>query len=121
MFITAGSQMHLRQGFAHGMAMRRAGLQLRATFQTIDNSGWFACDAEQDITLGIGLRCRHSDALVGQMLHQVQIKWELLAGESLKQGQNVLALVGGQKIIGVFNAAADAFQRGQLAKRKICQ
>ena len=66
--------MHLRQAGTHGVAVCRAGVQLRAACQAIDNSCWFAPHAEQYLTLGIGLGCRHGDALVRQMLHQVQIK-----------------------------------------------
>ena len=42
-------------------------------------------------------------------------------GEPLEQGQNILALVGGQKIVGVFNAAADALQLHQLANGQLAQ
>ena len=42
-------------------------------------------------------------------------------GEPFEQRQNILALVGGQKIVGVFNAAADALQLHQLANGQLAQ
>jgi hypothetical protein len=41
--------------------------------------------------------------------------------ESLKQRQHVLALAAGEKVIGVLNAALDAFELDQLAKLELVQ
>jgi DNA polymerase I len=42
-------------------------------------------------------------------------------GEPFEQRQNIVALVGGQKIVGVFYAAADALQLHQLANGQLAQ
>ncbi len=43
-----------------------------------------------------------------KMVHQLNVKRQLLQRQDFKQGQNVLALSGAQKVIGVFNAGGNA-------------
>jgi hypothetical protein len=50
------------------------------------------------------------------MLHQEQVKRQLLVREALEQGQHVLTLIGQRKVVGVLNAPLDAAQSGQLAQ-----
>lgn len=55
------------------------------------------------------------------MLHQMQIEGQLLEAQALKKGQHVLALVGGQKVVGVLNTALNALQRLKGAKGHAAQ
>ena len=41
--------------------------------------------------------------------------------EPLEHREDILALIGGQKIVGVFNAAADALEGHQVADRELGQ
>ncbi len=113
--------MHLCQSLAHGVAMRGGGLKLRTTRQAVDHSGRFIRHRKQNLTFRVGLWRWHGNALIGQMFHEVQIKRQLFTGQPLKQGQHILALCGGEEIIGVFNAAADARQRDKFTHRQLAQ
>jgi hypothetical protein len=49
-----------------------------------------------------------------QVLHQVQVKRQLLERQALKQRQDVFALVGVDKVVGVFDAASGTLDVLQL-------
>ena len=115
------SQMHVCQGLPHGRAMGQAGLHLRFALQAVHNRSRFIKQSQQNITLAVGLRVGHCDATLGQVFHQIQIKRQLRMAESLEHREDILALIGGQKIVGVFNAAADALEGHQVADRELGQ
>ena len=102
--------MHLRQIAAHGCAMRWARLHLRLTCQSVDHGGGFVQQGEQNIALVVGLGVGHGHTALGQMLHQVQIKRQLFVAQSLEHSQDIFALIGGEEVVGVFDAAADALK-----------
>ena len=90
--------------------------------QLLHDGCWLAADLVQDVArFGIGLGCRHRNAFVGQMLHQIQVKGQLLGAQALEQGQHPFALVGGQKVVGVFNTTLNATQFGQLTQGNTTQ
>ena len=61
------------------------------------------------------------NAALRQMLHQVQVKRQLLESEALKQGQHVATLVGIDKIVGIFDATGTGFDMLQLTQSKRLQ
>ena len=67
------------------------------------------------------MRVWHGDAGLRQMLHQVQVKRQLLKAQTLEQSQHVLTLIGRQKVVGVFNAALNAAQFFERAKGQAAQ
>jgi hypothetical protein len=55
------------------------------------------------------------------MFHQKQIEGQLFVIQALKQGEHVSALIGGSEVVGVFNAAFNALQFGQLTQIEFIQ
>ena len=113
--------MHARQQITQLGAMHRLRLQLACAPQFIDNRSRFAAKGEQNFPRGIGLRPGHCNASLGQMLHQIQIKRQLFVAQTLKQRKHIFALIGGGKVIGVFNAAGNAAQLLQLANVQLLE
>jgi hypothetical protein len=64
--------------------MGLGGRQLAATAQAIDQGGGLAADGVQQVAAGIALGIRHRDTPLRQMLHQVQVKRQLLEGQALE-------------------------------------
>ena len=113
--------MHARQQITQLGAMHRLRLQLACAPQFIDNRGRFAAKGEQNFPRGIGLRLGYRNAPLGQMLHQIQIKRQLLVAQTFKQREHIFALIGGGKVIGVFDAAGNAAQLLQLANVQLLE
>ena len=88
--------------------MRGARRQLAPALEAIDDGSRFAVQAVQHMALAVGSRVGHRYAVPGQVLHQPQVKRQLLRRQPLEQGQHIRRLVCGDKIIGVFNAAGAA-------------
>jgi hypothetical protein len=76
-------------------------------------------NGQQNITIRIRLRIRHGNAALRQMLHQIQIKRQLLMCEALKQREHIAARFCINKIVGVFNAALAALEIGHSAQAKL--
>ena len=107
-FKVASHQVHACQHFAQRAAMRGARRQLAPALEAIDDGSRFAVQAVQHMALAVGSRVGHRYAVPGQVLHQPQVKRQLLRRQPLEQGQHIRRLVCGDKIIGVFNAAGAA-------------
>ncbi len=107
-------QMHACQHVAHGRAMHGLGGQLALAFELVDHRSGFAADGVQDVAIRVGCRVGHGNALAGQVLHQVQVKRQLVVGQALEQREHILALVGADKVIRVFDAPLNAAQRSEL-------
>ena len=114
--VATACQVHARQHVAHGGAMHRAGGQLALAAQLAHHGGRLAAHAVQNVAVAVGARVGHGHAAVRQVLHQVQVERQLPGRQALEQRQNELALVAGQEIVGVLDAAFDAAQRHQLAE-----
>ncbi len=80
-------------------------------------------------SLGVGVRLGHGNAALRQVFHQLQIKRQLLKVQPLKQRQHIVmglaVTLGGDKIIGVLDAAGAALQalqrtQPQLLQQRIC-
>ena len=145
----AAGQVHACQHVAHRSAVRGLRCQLAAAAQLVDHGGRFALEAVQDVTRThvrldrrhsgsrcclaragrhhhggyrrCGLRVGHCNATPGQVLHEVQVKRQLLKAQPLKQRQDVLPLIGIDKVVGVFNAASAALDALQLAEAQCLQ
>ncbi len=85
-----------------------ARVEFALALQAVHHGGRFAVEAVQHIAIAVGRRVGHGNAVQGQVLHQPQVKRQLLSGEPLEQSQHHGRLVRGDKIIGVFNAAGTA-------------
>ena len=109
--VVLSGQMHARQHLAHGSAVHGSRGQLAFAGQAVDDGCGLAADLEQNVTAAcLALRVRHGNPGLCQMLHQVEVKRQLLGTQALEQCQHPLSLVGRQKIVGVFNAALNAAQ-----------
>ena len=106
--------------------------KLAFALQAVDHGSRFARQHMQQAAETVGSRVGNRNAMQRQVLHQAQIKGKLLGGQALEQGQHIGTLVGGNKVIGVFNAPGAALhvlktaqaQRLQksagLRKRDLC-
>jgi len=91
-------------------------LQLTLARQFVDHGGRFAAHGVQHIAVAVGGGVGHRDAPAGQVLHQKQVKRQLLVCQALEQGEHIFALVCRGEVVGVFNAAFDAAQGGELTQ-----
>ena len=119
-------QVHTCQHRAHGGAVGHLRRQLALAGEFVDHGGGFALHAVQDLAVAVGLRVGHGNAALRQVLHQVQVERQLLGGEALEQGQHIVGwlpvLVGGDEVVGVFDAAFDAAQGAQLTQAQaLCE
>ena len=112
--IVESCQMHAGQHVAHAGAMRSAGREFAVAPQLVDHGSRLAFEAMQDVAFAVLHRIGHGNAARCQMLHQVQVKRQLLERQAFKQRQHVLALIGIYKIVGVFDAACSALDGLQL-------
>ena len=117
----AARQVHAGQHGAHGRAVHALWGQLALAAQLVDHGGGLAAHGVQDVTVFVSARVGHGHAAVRQMLHQVQVERQLLGREALEQRQHELALVAGQKVVGVLDAALNAAQLHQLAQLQTAQ
>ena len=75
----------------------------------------------QDFAVFVGPGLGHGDAAVRQVLHQVQVKRQLLGRQALEQREHEFALRAGEEVVGVFNPALNAAQFDQLANLQAAQ
>lgn len=106
----ASGQVHARQHLAQGGAVGGGGCEFALALEAVHHGSGFAAQAVQHIAIAVGRRVGHGNAMHGQVLHQPQVKRELLRCEPLEQGQHIGRLVGGDEVIGVFNAPGAALQ-----------
>ncbi|MDT4845137.1 hypothetical protein FQZ97_791150 [compost metagenome] len=116
----APGQVQAREHVAHRPAMRFRGRQFTVAAQLVDHGGRFALQRVQDLALRIGGGFGHRDAFARQVLHEVQVVRQLLETQALEHREHVglvqaLAL-GGDEIVGVFDAAVNATQLGEFAQ-----
>ena len=69
-------------------------MQLALSGQLVHYGSRFAVHGVQHIAIAVGGRVGYRDAALGQVLHQEQIKGQLLVRQSLEQGQHELTLMG---------------------------
>ena len=110
---TASRQVHVRQGGAHLRAVRGAGGQLTLAGQHAHDRRGFATQGMHHFALGVGCGVGDGNALGRQMRHQAQVIRKLLVRQALKQGQHIAGALGVGKVVGIFDAAAAAFQGGE--------
>jgi hypothetical protein len=103
--VVEAGQVQAGQHVADPGAMGRCGRKLAMAAQLVHHGGRLALEAMQQIALGVRRRVGHGNATRRQVLHQVQVKRQLLEAQAFKQRQHILALVGIDKVIGVFDAA----------------
>ena len=96
--------------------MHRLRLQLAFARQFVHHGGWFAVQGVQHIAVAVGRRVGHRNAAPGQVLHEEQVKRQLLVRQAFEQGEHILTLIGGGEVVGVFNPALNAAQSGELAQ-----
>ena len=84
------------------------GLKFTFAFKAVHHGGRFAVQAVQHIAIAVGCRIRHGDAMERQVLHQPQVKRQLLRRQPFEQGQHIGRLIGSDKVVGVLNAAGAA-------------
>ena len=127
--------MHAREHVANCRAVRSLRRQLTAAAQLVDHSRrlafepvqylarpnigqfglaeqrclvrghWFAGFCQDGWRRRRRLRVGHGNAAAGQVFHELQVKRQLLKAQPFKQRQDILALVGVDKVVGVFDAA----------------
>ena len=120
--VVLACQVHVGQHATHGGAVHGRRLQLALAAQLLHDGSRLAAHLVQDVTgFFIGLGIGHGDALVGQVLHQVEIKRQLLGAQALEQSQYPLSLIGCQEVVGVFNTTLNTAQRGELAQGDAAQ
>ena len=81
--------------------------------QPVDQRRRLAAQAVQDPAFAVGPRFGHRQAVPGQVLHQLQVKGQLVRRQTLEQGQHPFALVGADEVVGVLDTGRDALQGQQ--------
>ena len=119
--VVAPHQVHARQHGAHGRAVHGLGGQLALAAQLAHHRCRFARHGVQDFAVLVTTRLGHRDAAVRQVLHQVQVKRQLLGRQALEQREHEFALRAGEEVVGVFNPALNAAQFDQLANLQAAQ
>ena len=114
--VVLACQVHARQHGPHRRAMDGLGRELALSPQAIDHGRWLSTHLMQDGAVGVGRRVGHWNAALRQVLHEVKVKGQLCLGQAFKQGEHILARIGTDKVIGVFNAPFNAAKAGQLAQ-----
>ena len=122
--VVARRQVRARQHLPDGGAVGRARGELALAVQPVDHRRRLAVQRVQHVVLAradghagrLGLRVGHRHGVLGQVLHQVQVKRQLRVRQALEQRQHPFALAGGGEVVGVLDAAFDAVQLGQLAQ-----
>ena len=122
--VVKSGQMHARQHVAHACAMGSRGGKLAVATQAVDHSCRLAFKPVKNLALFVGGRVRYRYAALRQMLHQVQVKGQLLKRQTFKQRQHISATLCVNKVIGVFNAAGatlDGLQFTEIKRfNKVC-
>ncbi len=96
--------------------MRGLRVQHAGAIQAVDHGGGLALQAVDHIAIAVGGRVRHPHVMVGQVLHQAQVEGKLLERQALEQREHIGALIGGDEVIGVLDAAAAPLHFGQGAQ-----
>jgi hypothetical protein len=112
----APHEVQARERLAHGRAVLRAGRELALAGQPVDEGRGLAAHAVHDVALRVGTRVGHGQATLREVLHQVQVKRQLLWPQALEQREHEFARAAGDEVVGVFYTADDALQRQQFAE-----
>jgi hypothetical protein len=97
------------------------GAEFASSLQAVDYRSRLAFDSQQDVAVLVRHGVWHWNTALCQVFHQVQIKRQLRVCEALKQREHVLAFAAGEEVVGVLNAALDAFEFDQLAQLELGQ
>lgn len=103
-----GSQVGLSLCTGDLAAVFNRGLGLVTTTQARHNRARLAVHDTDAFAIAASHGLGHWDTFGGQVVHQLDIERQLFQRQDFKQSQNVLALGGAQKVIGVFNAGGNA-------------
>ena len=116
------------QHVAHRRTVGGCGRQFAAAAQAVHHGGRFALELVQEVAGPAacagrqgGMWFRHRNAALRQMLHQVQVKRQLLETQAFEQGQDVATLIGVGEIVGVLDAARARVQGLQLPQSERMQ
>jgi hypothetical protein len=91
----------------------RAGREQVVALQFGHQRGGLVCDLVQQVAAGVSSGFWHRDTRACQVLHQLQVERQLLAGKALEQRQHPFAFLSMNKEIAVFDARSNATQRDQ--------
>src|ERR1044072_7406425 len=119
-------EMHLRQRLTDAGAMRDIRLARPYAFEKIDDRRRPPGQRAERRALFVPQRLRTTDAMRGQMRHQVQEEWQIIPGDALFiERQNERTGAGVQQEIGVLDALGDALVGQQFAElvtvEKLCK
>ncbi len=118
-WVALPGKVKLCQCCAHGRAMGDFGVFKRTSAQTLHERGGFGAQFIKIAAVTIGQRMGSGYVVLGKMRHEVEEKRQFIGAKLLKQGQHVAAVRGGDKVVGVFDACADADVIEQFACSKI--
>jgi len=104
----ASGQVHACQHVANQRAVRGGGCQFAFPPQSVHHGRRLAIERVHDIAIAVGGGVGNGYAMVGQVLHQPQVKRQLLGAQTLEQGEYIGGPVGGDEVVGVFYAARAA-------------
>ncbi len=108
-------QVQTGQHFAHRGALVGIRLQGAASRQALHQRGGLALEHQQDLAVAIRHRRRAGDAVGIQVIHQVETEWQLADMQGFEQRQHPAPTAGIDKVVGVFDAGADALEMLQIA------
>ncbi len=103
-----GSQVGLSLSPGDLAAVFNRRLGLVTTTQARHNRARLAVHDTDAFAIAAGHGLGHRHTFGGQVVHQLDVEGQLVQRQDFKQRQNVLALGGAQKVIGVFNAGGNA-------------
>ena len=119
----APGQVHAGQHRADQRAVLRAWLELAGATQALHHGGRFALEFKHQVALLVGAGLGHRHIMLRQVFHQSQIKRQLHQAEAFEQREYQLPALpgqlGGDKVVGVLDAACAALQRAQFAQAKL--
>jgi hypothetical protein len=73
-------------------------------------------DLVQDAAFAVGHGIGHGNGMRCEVMHQAQIKRQLLGAQALEQREHEAPMRGADEVVGVFDAAGDALQLGERAE-----
>ena len=105
--------MYACQEFADFGAVQGSRMFLRFSAQAGDDARRFTVELAKKFIVEISNWAGARNALPSQVGHQVQVIGQIGKAQLFKQGENVLAVIGRDEIIGVFDTRGDALQIDQ--------
>ena len=101
----AHREMHAGEHPADAAAVVGVRGQVMLAGQAIDDGRGLVLQREHEGAIRVGVRQRHGQAALGEMLHQLQVERQLAGAQALEQREHVAARRRVGEVVGVLDAA----------------